>query len=91
MSVVDRVVTPLGLIELSAEVGIEVEACVVGTRDSEDAFEGCDGVVGEEKERRGVRDAVELMLAFPGTRNSGKFRACGRNCALAEIASKHMV
>ena len=83
--------TPLGLIKLSAEVGIEVEACVVGTRDCGDAFGGCNDLVGEERERRGVRDAVELLLAFSGTRDRGKFRAYNRNYALAEIASKHII
>ena len=42
-----------------------------------------DGVVGEEREKSCVPDAVELLLEFPGTRDSGKSRACGSNCALA--------
>lgn len=55
-------------------------------RTSEDDY-----LVGEERGKRGVPDVIELLLKFPGTRDSGKCRVYDRSYALAEIANKYKV
>ena len=50
-----------------------------------------DGLVGEEREKRGVPDAVALLLELTDTTDRDNPLACCRDFALAQVAKKHQV